>query len=122
MDSKRRTLLTTGAAAAAVAAAPGAFAQATGKTQTAGRFYEKGNVRIHYEDVGSGVPLLIIPGGGQNSTIGWAVKSAPFNPTEQLRNEIAASRPTCATRRAASLRVRSRSTVRGTRTPTTTSR
>ena len=65
MDSKRRTLLTTGAAAAAVAAAPRAFAQ------TAMPFYEKGNVRIHYQEAGSGFPLLIIPGGGLNSTIAW---------------------------------------------------
>ena len=27
-------------------------------------FYEKGDVRIHYEEVGSGFPLLGIPGGG----------------------------------------------------------
>jgi pimeloyl-ACP methyl ester carboxylesterase len=87
MDSKRRTVLTTGAAAAAMAAAPGAFAQAAAKEVTTGRFYQKGNVRIHYEDVGSGVPLLIIPGGGQNSTIAWAVKSAPFNVVEELKNE-----------------------------------
>jgi hypothetical protein len=30
-------------------------------------FYEKGDVRIHYEEVGSGFPLMIIPGGGLNS-------------------------------------------------------
>ena len=27
-------------------------------------FYERGDVRIHYEEAGSGFPLLIIPGGG----------------------------------------------------------
>ena len=27
-------------------------------------FYERGNVRIHYEEVGSGFPLLIIPAAG----------------------------------------------------------
>jgi hypothetical protein len=32
-------------------------------------FYERGNVRIHYEEAGSGFPLLVIPGGGLNSTI-----------------------------------------------------
>ncbi len=26
--------------------------------------YEKGSVRIYYEDTGAGFPLLIIPGGG----------------------------------------------------------
>ena len=28
-------------------------------------FYERGNVRIHYEETGSGYPLLIIPGGAR---------------------------------------------------------
>ena len=32
-------------------------------------FYEKGNVRIHYEEAGSVFPLLVIPGGGLNSTV-----------------------------------------------------
>jgi len=41
--------------------------------------YEKGDVRIHYEDAGSGVPLLIIPGGGLNATISYVTDSAPFN-------------------------------------------
>lgn len=50
-------------------------------------FYEKGNVRIHYETAGSGVPLLIIPGGGLNSTISNLTGSAPFNPMEEFKNE-----------------------------------
>ncbi len=84
MDPTRRTLLTTGAAAAAVAAAPRAFAQGTG---TGEKFYEKGNVRIHYQEAGSGFPLLLIPGGGHNSTISWIAERAPFNPTEEFGNE-----------------------------------
>jgi len=32
-------------------------------------FYERGPVRIHYEEAGSGFPLLVIPGGGLNSTV-----------------------------------------------------
>lgn len=32
-------------------------------------FYERGPVRIHYEEEGRGFPLLIIPGGGLNSAI-----------------------------------------------------
>jgi pimeloyl-ACP methyl ester carboxylesterase len=88
MDSARRTLLTTGAAVAAAAAAPGAFAQTTGKGETAIAFYQKGNVRIHYEEAGSGFPLLLIPGGGLNSTIAWNIKSAPFNPVEEFKNEF----------------------------------
>ena len=49
--------------------------------------YEKGNVRIAYKEAGSGFPLLIISGGGLNSTIAWAEKSAPFNAMEELKNE-----------------------------------
>ena len=50
-------------------------------------FYEKGDVRIHYEEVGSGFPLLLIPGGGLNSTIAWNAKGAPFNPVVEFSNE-----------------------------------
>ena len=32
-------------------------------------FYTKGDVRIHYEEAGSGFPLLVTPGGGLNSLI-----------------------------------------------------
>ena len=32
-------------------------------------FFEKGAVRIHYEEAGSGFPLLLIAGGGLNSNI-----------------------------------------------------
>jgi len=85
MDKKRRTLLTTGVAAAATAATPRAFSQQpAGKGE---RFYEKGNVRICYQEAGSGFPLLIISGGGLNSTIAWAVKNAPFNAMEEFKNE-----------------------------------
>jgi hypothetical protein len=34
-------------------------------------FYEKGPVRIHYQEAGSGFPLFVIPGENQNSTIGF---------------------------------------------------
>ena len=85
MDTTRRNLLTTGAAVAAATAAPRAFAQQKG--DAAMPFYQKGNVRIRYQDIGSGFPVLIIPGGGQNSTIAWGAKSAPFNSTEEFKNE-----------------------------------
>src|SRR6202043_1740920 len=50
-------------------------------------FYEKGDVRIHYEEAGSGFPLLIIPGGGLNATIGYLSDGAPFNPMDEFKNE-----------------------------------
>src|ERR1700731_3922325 len=81
MDSMRRTILATGAAATAMAAAPRAFAQQTG----GGGFYEKGPVRIHFEETGSGFPLLLIAGGGLNSTI--AGLRAPFNSIEEFKAE-----------------------------------
>jgi len=49
-------------------------------------FYEKGNVRIHYEEVGSGFPLMIIPGGGLNSTVA-GLANHPFNPMEEFKGE-----------------------------------
>ena len=50
-------------------------------------FYEKGNVRIHYEEAGSGFPLLVIPGGGLNSTVA-SLKTHPFNPFDEFANEF----------------------------------
>jgi len=49
-------------------------------------FYEKGNVRIHYQEVGSGFPLLVIPGGGLNSTVA-GLANHPFNPMEEFKDE-----------------------------------
>ncbi len=48
-------------------------------------FYEKGNTRIHYEEAGSGFPLLVIPGGGLNSTI-EGLKTHPFNPLDEFKD------------------------------------
>jgi pimeloyl-ACP methyl ester carboxylesterase len=50
-------------------------------------FYEKGNVRIHYQDVGSGFPLLLIPGGGLNATIPFVTEKGPFNAIEEFKDE-----------------------------------
>jgi pimeloyl-ACP methyl ester carboxylesterase len=84
MDSIRRNILATGAAATAVAVAPHAFAQ----QGAAMSFYEKGAVRIRYEEAGSGYPLLVIAGGGLNSTIaGLGAANSPFNPMEVLKDE-----------------------------------
>src|SRR5271166_3436168 len=86
MDSIRRTILTTGAAATAMAAAPRVFAQQTGQGGAAMSFYEKGAVRIHYEEAGSGFPLLLIAGGGLNSTISGLARG-PFNAIEEFKEE-----------------------------------
>ena len=48
--------------------------------------YEKGGVRIHFEEAGSGFPLLLIAGGGLNSTIsGFTSSISPFNPIEEFK-------------------------------------
>jgi pimeloyl-ACP methyl ester carboxylesterase len=50
-------------------------------------FYEKGDVRIHYEEAGAGFPLFLIPGGGLNSTIAFFTGNAPFNAIEEFKDE-----------------------------------
>jgi pimeloyl-ACP methyl ester carboxylesterase len=50
-------------------------------------FYERGDVRIHYEEAGSGFPLLLIPGGGLNATIPFVTDKGPFNAIEALKGE-----------------------------------
>jgi len=51
-------------------------------------FYERGPVSIYYEEVGAGFPLLIIPGGGLNSSISSLDTSVPFNPMERYKNDF----------------------------------
>ena len=94
IDSSRRAVLTTGAAAAAATSAPQVFAQ----TPQAGAppalpagvkigFYEKGNVRIRYAEIGAGFPLLATPGGGLNSRISnWP--TAVINIMEEFKNDF----------------------------------
>lgn len=48
-------------------------------------FYEKGNVRIHYQESGSGFPLLLIAGGGLNSTI--AGLKTPFDVIGEFKGD-----------------------------------
>jgi len=84
MDPVRRTILTTGAAATAVAAAPSVFAQTGGAAMS---FYEKGAVRIAYQETGSGFPLLLIAGGGLNSSISNLTGNSPFNPIAEFKRE-----------------------------------
>jgi pimeloyl-ACP methyl ester carboxylesterase len=85
MDPIRRKILATGAAATAMAAVGSVFGQEAGKGAAATSFYEKGPVRIHYEEVGSGYPLLLIAGGGLNSTM--AGLANPFNSIEEFKGE-----------------------------------
>jgi pimeloyl-ACP methyl ester carboxylesterase len=86
MDPIRRNILATGAAAVATSAAPRVFAQQTEQGGTL-RFYEKGNVRIRYQEVGSGFPLLCTPGGGLNSRISnW--QTAVINAMEVFKNDF----------------------------------
>ncbi|HEV8412690.1 MAG TPA: alpha/beta hydrolase [Bryobacteraceae bacterium] len=86
MGSTRRTILAAGAAAAATAAVPRVFAQQTG-AQGTGKFYEKGPVRIYYEEAGSGFPLLLLPGGGLNSTIAGLKGGNPFPAIDEFKGE-----------------------------------
>jgi pimeloyl-ACP methyl ester carboxylesterase len=49
--------------------------------------YQKGDVRIRYEETGSGFPLLVTPGGGLNSRVGnWP--TAVFNAMEVFKNDF----------------------------------
>ena len=94
IDSSRRTVLASGAAAAAASAVPQVFAQAQPAVAAPGLpdgakvgFYEKGNVRIRYAEIGSGFPLLATPGGGLNSCIAvWA--RAVINIPQEFKNDF----------------------------------
>src|ERR1700734_829294 len=94
IDSSRRTVLASGAAAAAASAVPQVFAQAQPAGAVPGLpagakvgFYEKGNVRIRYAEIGSGFPLLATPGGGLNSRISnWP--TAGINIMEEFKTDF----------------------------------
>jgi hypothetical protein len=50
-------------------------------------YYEKGNVRIRYTEIGTGFPLLATPGGGLNSRIAvWA--NAVINIPEEFKKRL----------------------------------
>ena len=86
MGSTRRTLLAAGAAAAATVVVPRVFAQQAAKAGS-GKFYEKDSVRIYYEEAGSGFPLMLLPGGGLNSTIAGLKSGNPFPAIEEFKGE-----------------------------------
>jgi len=80
-------MLASGVAATALAAAPRVFAQPAGQGGTGFSFYEKGNVRIRYQEVGTGFPLLATPGGGLNSRISnW--QTAVINAMDAFKNDF----------------------------------
>ena len=86
VDETRRKILKTGAAAAAMAAVPPVLAQQAGQTAPAGKFYERDKVRIHYQEWGSGFPLMLISGGGLGgSTIGGL--RSPFDAVGEFQGE-----------------------------------
>ena len=87
VDPLRRKILKTGAAATMMAAAPRVLAEQNGQTGGAMSFYERGPVRIRYEETGSGFPLLLIAGGGLNSTLA-GLRGGPFNAIEEFKTEF----------------------------------
>ena len=85
-------------------------------------FYEKGAVRIHFEEAGSGFPLLLIAGGGLNSTISGITGSyPPFNAIEEFRDEYRCVAFDLRNANPGQSTARSRSTVPGIPTPMTSS-
>ena len=87
MDQVRRAILASGAAATALAAVPRVLAEEAGQGGAGMTFYEKGDVRIRYQEAGSGFPLLLIAGGGLNSTIANFSTTSPFNPITEFKGE-----------------------------------
>src|SRR4051794_18317623 len=84
MDPIRRRIMATGVAATAPARP---LAQNVGAGAIPMGLYEKGTVRIHFEEGGSGFPLLVIAGGGLNSTIANLSGNSPFNPMQEFKAE-----------------------------------
>lgn len=87
MDPMRRKMLRTAAAATAVAAAGKVLAQQSDQRPAGGSFYERGPVRIRYEVTGTGFPLLLIAGGGLNSTIAGLRRGDPFHAIDEFKGE-----------------------------------
>ena len=51
-------------------------------------YYKNGPVSIHYEEAGSGFPLLLIPGGGLNSALASWHTSSPFDAIEAYKSDF----------------------------------
>ena len=86
MDPIRRKILKAGVVATALAATPRVFTQQAEQGGAGMSVYERGPVRIAYEESGSGFPLLLIAGGGLNSTMSRLITS-PFNPIAEFSDE-----------------------------------
>ena len=84
-------------------------------------FYQKGDVRIRYEETGSGFPLLVTPGGGLNSRVSnWP--TAVINAMEEFKNDFRCiTMDQRATPMAVNPPAPCRSITRGMRSPTTSS-
>jgi pimeloyl-ACP methyl ester carboxylesterase len=84
-------------------------------------FYQKGDVRIRYEETASGFPLLVTPGGGLNSRVSnWP--TAVFNAMEAFKNDFRCITMDQRNANGGPNRpARCRSTTRGMRLPTTSS-
>jgi len=87
IDSIKRKILKIGATATVMTAAPRVLAQQLEQREATMSIYERGPVSINYEDTGSGFPLLLIPGGGLNSTIASLKRGVPFNPIEEFQDQ-----------------------------------
>jgi pimeloyl-ACP methyl ester carboxylesterase len=70
-----------------MAAADRAFGQQA-QDEAGMTFYAKGPVRIRYEETGTGFPLMLIAGGGLNSTIAGLKRGDPFNAIEEFKGEF----------------------------------
>jgi pimeloyl-ACP methyl ester carboxylesterase len=86
VDPVRRRILKTGAAATVAAATPRVLAQQAGSADAASSFFQRGPVRIHFEQFGAGFPLMLIAGGGLNSTI--AGLRSPFDAIGEFQGEF----------------------------------
>jgi pimeloyl-ACP methyl ester carboxylesterase len=65
------------------------LAQQNQQGAATGKFYERGRVRIYYEEAGSGFPLLLLPPGGLNARIAGIAGSTPYpgNAIDQFKGE-----------------------------------
>jgi pimeloyl-ACP methyl ester carboxylesterase len=69
-------------------AVPNVFSQQIGHGEIVMSLYDNGRVRIRYEEAGSGFPLLLVSGGGLNSTIDGLKRGVPFDAVEEFKGEF----------------------------------